>query len=493
VSAAARLVVATALVTVACQAEPTEESTFAAQGTGRAIHVSAMAPLVIGRLDAPDDPTHEGAWSAFARDLAAAKALGVDSISVDVWWGSVERAGDQRFDFRWVDRAARAIVDAGLRFRPVLAFHSCGTNVGDDCDVPIPSWIFDRYVGRTLPGFGVVTRGDDLLYRSAQGNVSREVLSVWATPLVLEQYREFVEAFVARYASIADRTAGIAIGLGAASELRYPSYNAHDRGAGYPGPGVLQAYSGPARASFRAFALARHGDLSRLSTAWRRSLRTADEIQPPDPAGLDGFFSRGEHLSTAYGRDFFEWYRGSLLEHGKSVLGAAADVVQRSAFRGVRISARIPGVHWRAADSRRAELSAGLISTSDAATWTRFDRGHGYDAIAEMLADLRARADRPNVALEYTCLEMGNGEGGPSVGSLAEALVFWVAEAARRRGVPIGGENALNGGLWTEHGWARIRNALTWSHYDELTLLRLRDVVGSPIARREVERISRGR
>ncbi len=106
-----------------------------------------------------------------------------------------------------------------------------------------------------------------------------------------------------------------------------------------------------------------------------------------------------------------------------------------------------------------------------------------------MLADLRARPDHPNIALEYTCLEKGNGEGGPAVASLAESLVFWVADIAHRRRVPIGGENALAGGLASHDGWNRIANAVQWSHYDELTFLRLHDIVTSPIARARITRL----
>ncbi|MBX3226585.1 MAG: family 14 glycosylhydrolase [Labilithrix sp.] len=151
----------------------------------------------------------------------------------------------------------------------------------------------------------------------------------------------------------------------------------------------------------------------------------------------------------------------------------------------------MPGVHWRAGSDRRAELAAGLVSTGDAADWTSDERGHGYAPLVEMLAALRARPDRPNVALEYTCLEKGNGEGGPAVASMAEALVFWVADLAHRRGVPIGGENALAGGLHGHEGWDRIENAARWSHYDELTFLRLHDIVSSPIARARVQRLAR--
>jgi beta-amylase len=411
------------------------------------VHVSAMAPLTIGRFDAPDERPEE--WAKFAADLAEAKALGIKAISVNLWWGAIEREGDQRFDWRWVDKAFQQILDAGLQLRPVLAFHACGTNVGDACQVPLPPWLDD----------------EALFYRSAQGNLSREAVSVWATPRVLEQYRQLLQAFLTRYASLASKTHGIAIGLGPASELRYPSYNAHDTNAGYPGPGVLQCYSAPARESFRR---------------WTRGLR-----ELPTPEQLDSMFAKGEHHSTEAGRELFDWYRDSLLDHGRQVLSMAAEQIQASPFRGIRITARVPGVHWRVADDRRAELSAGLISTRD-----QDAPGHGYGPLVALIAELRARPDRPNVALDFTCLEKGNGEGGTVVGSMAEALVFWVAEEAHRRGVPIGGENALAGGLYSEEGWAQIWKALTRSHYDELTLLRLRDVVESPVARREVARIT---
>lgn len=380
-------------------------------------------PLRIGAMG-PLDMQTEAEWRSFESDLAQARSLGITSISIDVWWGQVERAGDQRFDWSWVDRAARTITAVGLSWRPVLAFHACGSNVGDTCHIPIPEWVFAKY-------------GDRIRYVSAQGHTTDEVISVWATPIVLEQYREFFAAFAERYADYAHRTSGIAIGLGPASELRYPSYNAHDEDAGYPGPGVTQAGSEMARAD--------------------RALH-ADE-------------------------DFFDWYRDRLLEHGRLVLGAAADVFQPSAFHGVRLSARVPGVHWRAGDTRGAELSAGLIGRDHDGP----DRGYG--PLVKMIADLRARPDRPNVALEYTCLEKPNGEGGPAVASLAEALVFWVAAEAHRHGVPIGGENALSGGLLTSEGWDRIENAIRWSYYDDVTFLRLHDIVTSDLAKARIVRL----
>lgn len=422
--------------TGACEPVTPDAPAEASSLSSEPLRVAAMGPL---------DIQTEAEWRSFEADLAEARALGIASISIDVWWGQVEREGDQRFDWSWVDRVARTITAAGLSWRPVLAFHACGSNVGDTCHVPIPSWVFARY-------------GDEIRYVSAQGNASSEVISVWATPVVLEQYRDFFVAFAERYAAYADRTSGIAIGLGPASELRYPSYNAHDVNAGYPGPGVLQAYSGLARADYQRL----HG--------------------APVPAAAELEASAPEARAR-----FYDWYRGRLLEHGRLVLGAAADVFQASPFRGARLSARVPGVHWRAGDTRRAELSAGLISPHP--DWNTDEAGHGYAPLVRMLAELRARPDHPNVALEYTCLEKPNDEGGPAVASLAEALVFWVAAEAHRQGVPVGGENALAGGLLSSEGWDRIDNALRYSFYDDVTFLRLHDIVHSDVARARIVRL----
>ena len=75
-------------LSIACSGEHTYEegegSTPVALERGR-VHVGVMAPLVIGRLDAPNEPTREGEWAVFSSQLAQAKSLGVESVSVDVW------------------------------------------------------------------------------------------------------------------------------------------------------------------------------------------------------------------------------------------------------------------------------------------------------------------------------------------------------------------------------------------------------------------------
>ncbi len=64
-----------------------------------------MAPLIIGRLDAPNDPTREGEWAAVASPLVQANSLGVEIVSVDVGWGAVERAELPSSNRRFRDRS----------------------------------------------------------------------------------------------------------------------------------------------------------------------------------------------------------------------------------------------------------------------------------------------------------------------------------------------------------------------------------------------------
>ena len=52
---------------------------------------AAMAPLVVQD------------WNTFTNNLQRAKAIGITAITTDVWWGKVEGAGDQVFDWGYHD------------------------------------------------------------------------------------------------------------------------------------------------------------------------------------------------------------------------------------------------------------------------------------------------------------------------------------------------------------------------------------------------------
>lgn len=429
-----------------------------------ATSANVMAPLVVNN------------WGEFENHLSIAKSIGVTGVSVDVWWGQVEGAGDQQFDWSYYDTIFSKIENAGLKIIPIMSFHQCGGNVGDTCDIPIPGWIWNHYQGQGVSA-------SDMKYKSEFGNEASETVSLWQDDLVLSEYREFMEAFEAHFASKAGSMDELNISMGSAGELRYPSYNSHDNGlTGYPTRGGFQAYSEPAKTDFRDWAVNKYGSLNGVSSAWGINLSNVNSINPPSNGG--SFINNGDHFNTQYGRDFIRWYHDALMEHGYRMMDNAL-LAFDGAFADVELGFKIPGIHWKMAASdntkRSAEIAAGLIPSD--IDLNSASTGFGYQDIVGVAA---AYNDEPRgVVLHFTALEMnddpGNGE------SLAQSLVFWVANEAAAQGVVIKGENALAGGVTWEGGWDNIENAFNYASYSGMTVLRVNQVVGG-VGRNRYER-----
>lgn len=493
---------------------------------------NVMGPLHVMNYNDPDRFEDPLDWQSFAKELAVAKQIGVDAVSVDVWWGDVEAQGDNKFDWSYYRKVFQKIKDAGLRIIPIIAFHQCGGNVGDTYTSLLPVWLWDTIKGRRSV--------NDLKYQSELGNFSEEYVSLWADRYVLPQYEELMAAF----ARLCDENGfsgdldEINISCGPAGELRYPSYNSHDwlydaatasgfwekkdrsgniilRGdrTNWPHRGAVQWYGSLALEDFQAKMKAKYGTIQRLKTAWGpegQNLTGFTAIRFPDqgtdhgyPDGrifkADRFFLSGAYYQSQYGRDLIEWYNRSLIEHGKRLLNLAGKVFSGRKFWKIPLGIKIPGVHWQMGTlgvsqptaPRAAEIAAGLIRPGkNFATGFDLDaeaavNGHGY---AELIR-LCQTAGRP-VNLHFTCLEMGNNATGgmgetPNQYSLAKSLVGWVAAEAYRQGVTIKGENALAEGLqWTNEdfpgdwvdAWDHLDQALKRYPYSGITILRLTDV-----------------
>lgn len=403
-------------------------------------------------------PLHVTNWGDFEYRLGVAKSMGVQAVSVDVWWGDVEKNGDQNFNWSYYDTIFDKITNAGLDIVAIMSFHQCGGNVGDDYTAYVPSWIWSHYSG---------VSATDMQYRSETGAYSGEYVSLWADQYVVDEYIEFMNAFEARYGHMASDFDELNISGGPAGELRYPSYNSHDWG-GYPNRGTIQAYSTLAKADFRNDMLAKYGSLSGINAAWGSSMSSVSEINPPSNA--DWFFNSYDYKNSQYGKDFIDWYNGSLKEHGQNLIAAATTAFDNQ-FSNIPLGMKIPGIHWRIADPsypRLAEITAGLIQTS--IDFQSSLTGHGYNNI---ISTFEGQSRKVN--LHFTCLEMGN-EGYAPAYSMAENLVFWVAGAAAAKGVDIKGENALSGGVESDFGWDKINNAFQWASYSGLTVLRIGNV-----------------
>lgn len=457
------------------------------------ISLNVMAPLVVGDPHNIDSESSQSAWQKFRDHLDEMARIGVESVSTDVWWGLIEPVEGQ-FEWSYYDKLVDTILEAGLKWVPILSFHRCGGNIGDTVNVPVPKWVWERV--RKSAGFASIR---ETQFVSEQGNASDEFISVWAIEHAVPLFEAVMREFQAHYADKAADISEINVSLGPAGELRYPSYNNHDDGTDYPTRGALQCYSRPAVRSFRQWALDKYETEEGIDEAWGTSIAGGQEVRPP--SNVKEFFAGFDHHDTQYGRDFFDWYSDSLFAAGRKTMTRALEVFASddAAFRGIDIGAKVPGIHWRTGvrhgdnvhlGDRLAELAAGLIRTSKK-DWAGNSKGRGYRPLLKLLAEFQ---NNPNsrVVLHFTCLEMPDGEGGKKANSVARSLVTWVGQEAIRQGVPIKGENAVWWTLSDPASWERMRSHLavegSSGSYEGLTILRMGNIATDSTANAEMVR-----
>lgn len=442
-------------------------------GAVAAAQADEPGPVALGNPDFTANvlaPLKVTDFAAFEEDLKIVADYGVDAVSVDVWWGDVEAAGDNQFDWSYYDQVFDLITSYGLELAPILSFHQCGGNVGDDYTSLLPSWLWPKYADRSYKGVKLGLTG--LQHRSEQGNYSPETVQGWADQVVENEYRDFTRAFADRYGDLyAEEVVEINISLGPSGELRYPSYNSHDTGTGYPTRGGLQSYSELAVRDFQDTALRKYRNLRGVNEAWGTTYTDKSQITPP--ADAETFFTSRAYIDTQYGRDFVDWYNGSLVDHGERMIETVTRALGRD-FATADIGYKVPGIHWtmtNPVNPRATEVTTGLIQTSidlDAR-----DTGRGY----ERIVDLANRVDvgGRDVALHFTALEMFDQDFPPQY-SLAKTLVGWIGQYANDAGVKLKGENALNFLLYDNGNWDNINEAFDRWGYLGLTVLRMSDV-----------------
>ncbi|WP_046174754.1 family 14 glycosylhydrolase [Domibacillus indicus] len=385
-------------------------------------------------------------WKDFEEKLKIMKENGVYALTTDIWWGMVEGKADNQFDWSYYEKYAEVVEASGLKWVPIMSTHQCGGNVGDDCNYPIPSWLWKK------------DNIENMAFKSESGYLNKEALAPWWKGAE-KQYEEFYRAFAREFKDEEDLIAKIYLSGGPAGELRYPSYQFAD-GWEWPERGQLQAYTEGAKKSFQGAMQKKYKNVKKLNAAWGTSYKKWEEIEPP--AGGDEFFTSGEAYDTAYGQDFMSWYQSALEAHMASISKAAHKQFDR--VFDVPIGVKISGVHWKMNDPKMphaAEYSTGYFNY-------------------ERLLDKVKEAD---LALTFTCLEMddANAHIAPYY-SAPKTLVAQIATLANERGISLNGENAL---AMINNEWGFNNSAEMAFNYgfDGFTLLRMNylfDEAGNP-------------
>ncbi|GER35436.1 beta-amylase [Striga asiatica] len=382
------------------------------------VPVFVMLPLdtisIAGNLNKP---------KAMLASLMALKGAGVEGIMVDAWWGLVEKNGPHKYNWEGYAELVRMVERLGLKLQVVMSFHQCGGNVGDNCSIPLPPWVLEE-----------ISKNPDLVYTDKSGRRNPEYISLGTDLLPvlrgrtpIQVYSDYMRSFRERFRDYLGHViVEIQVGMGPCGELRYPSYPESNGTWKFPGIGEFQCYDKYMRASLAAAASAIGCD------SWGL-------YGPHDSGGYNhspedtGFFRHDGTWVSDYGHFFLDWYSRSLLEHGERVLEPASQIFRGT---GAKLSGKVAGVHWHyRTRSHAAELTAGYYNTLGR---------EGYLPIARMLA-------RYGAALNFTCMEMGDGEQPGGAGASPEGLVRQVRAAAVAE---FAGENALE--RYDSRGFARV-------------------------------------
>jgi hypothetical protein len=440
-------------------AQPTEPGPVALNNPDFTANV--LAPL---KITTPEQ------FAAFEEDLKIVADYGVDAVSVDVWWGDVEAAGDNQFDWSYYDRVFDLITAYGLDLAPILSFHQCGGNVGDDYTSLLPSWLWPKYAERSYRGVKLGLNG--LQHRSEQGNYSPETVQGWADQIVENEYRDFTRAFASATAPGTPRRSSRSTSRSArrASCATRPTTPTTRAPATRPAAACSPTPTSRCATS-RTAPCASTATCAPCNAAWGTTYTRKSQIAPP--ANADEFFTSRAYIDTQYGRDFVDWYNGSLVDHGERMIETVTRALGRS-FPTADIGYKVPGIHWTMANPvnpRATEVTTGLIQTS--IDLNARETGRGYKNII----DLANRVDvgGRDVALHFTALEMFDENVAPQY-SLAKTLVGWFGQYAFDAGVKLKGENALNFLLYGDGNWDNINEAFDRWGYLGLTVLRMSDV-----------------
>lgn len=396
--------------------------------------------------------------------LKLLKTGGVDGIMVDVWWGIVQRNGPNTYDWSAYKQLFQICQRFGLQVQANMAFHQCGTNVGDECFITLPKWVLQ-----------VANSEPNIFYTDREGRRDEEYLTlgVDTVPLfppnskrtAVDLYSDFMKQFQISFQSMIGSNnviSSIEVGLGPAGELRYPSYQLQNNLWHFPGIGEFQCYD-----KFMLLNLNQSAYRVGHPEWGHGGPMNAGNYNSQPPSSVEFFSNDGwNNWSTDYGKFFLSWYSQQLINHGDRILSRAQQIFVLNSTNDDKpgIAAKIAGIHWwYNTDSHAAELTAGYYNTVNY---------NGYKDIAAMLK-------KYDVQFAFTCLEMVDSAQHGCACS-PQRLVQQTRNAAWSTGVAYTGENALpitGMGGYNQVLTQAISNGKT---IDSFTYLRMTDDLFSP-------------
>ena len=415
---------------------------------------NAMAPLHVIHYNNPNVYEKED-WEVFRSELKECREMGLDAISVDVWWGLVEKEGDNIFDWNYYFKVFEEIRSENLGVIPIMSFHSFDPGPDYNFRAPIPKWIWpslSKTSGLDLLDLKYVSEDFD---RNGNNYYSEQYVAHWANEWVMPHYIDFIKSFITTFDDHLKNFREINISCGPTGELRYPSYDGHDKGR-YPNRGRMQCFSNLAKIDFINFIGVENSSMT------LESIFTDNET-------LNFFFNKKEFLKEDEIQILFQWYNNSLMKHGNKMLKTAMDNIPDF----IPIGFKMPGVHWKINDPvnpRISEMTAGLIDGSTL---------NGDEAYFKSLSLALKGLPKNRIIFHFTCLEQDNSiQSSDSTYhySKAKDLVFDAAYASKRLGIKIKGENSLAKNLKKKLSWSRMNDALQNGHYSGLTILRMNHI-----------------
>ncbi|XP_065878031.1 beta-amylase 8 [Euphorbia lathyris] len=358
------------------------------------------------------------------QELSQMKSLDVDGVIVECWWGIVEAWSPQKYVWSGYREVFNMIREFKLKLQVVMAFHEFGGSDSGVALISLPHWVLE--IGKENP---------DIFFTDREGRRNTECLSwgidkerVLKGRTGVEVYFDFMRSFRMEFDDLftEDIISAIEIGLGAAGELRYPSFSER-MGWRYPGIGEFQCYDKYLQQSLRKAAKLRGHSF------WARG---------PDNAGHynsrpheTGFFCERGDYDSYYGLFFLNWYSQTLIEHADNVLSLAS-----LAFEDVKINIKVPAVYWwyRSA-SHAAELTAGYHNP------TNHD---GYSPVFEALK-------KHSVTIKFVCSgsQVSDHEVDEALAD-PEGLSWQVLNSAWDRGLAVAGVNVLS--CYDREGYMRV-------------------------------------